>query len=256
MDPKIKFIIYWSVVLFMVGIAVIVLILTGTAAEISFSVPLAVGIIFTISAAVWNEFLKEKQIEEKKMVYYQPAPLKKLKKPDEIENDSKIFEKSVFNSSWFYYIGQFFLSIIFLILVSVFFNKEFLVPGYFLLEFIGSLFSVPGYSILEYIGYFLIFAAVITLLNAVLKKFSHAFTITPNVVRSKTGIFSIKEKEIRISNIREVVVKQSIFQRIFGIGSVFFSSAGKGGIKVVFEGVENPMAIKKQVNEIRGYIDE
>ena len=75
-------------------------------------------------------------------------------------------------------------------------------------------------------------------------------------MRLKKGILSRKEREIRISDIREVGVKQSVLQRIFSLGSISFSSASTGGIEVVFEGVKNPMGIKKQVNEIRDYIGE
>ena len=251
MDPKTKFIVYWGFVLSMVTIAVTTLILTGIAFKISFSVPLAVGIIFTISAAVWNEFIKGAGAKEKKEVYYQFAPPSELKKLDETEIDAEIIKTIILHQSWFHYAGYFLLSIIFLIIVSVSFNKEFIFPGYRVFDYIGTFFSIPGYIILDCIGYFFMVASIITILNVILKKFSHTYIVTPNVVREKKGIISINEKEIRVHDIHEVIVKQDMFQRILNIGSIFFYSAAASGITIVFEGVENPMNVKEQVNKIR-----
>ena len=142
----------------------------------------------------------------------------------------------ILHPSWLNYIGYFFLCIILLIIALVCFIKEF---------------SIQGYEVLDYLGCVLIIAAIIILLNTARKRFSRTYTITHDAVRLRMGILSINEKEIRINDIREIGIKQGISQRIFRLGNISFSSASTSRVEVVFEGVRNPMGIKKQVNKIR-----
>lgn len=139
--------------------------------------------------------------------------------------------------SWLNYLGHFVLGIIFLITAAV-------------LIIIKEV-QVLGPQISSYIAYLLILIAVITFLAAVWERFSHTYTITPEVIRLKKGILSRHEKEIRIGDIRETGVRQGIIQRIFGIGHVSFSSASTSRIEIVFEGVKNPVGVKEQIRRFR-----
>jgi len=93
--------------------------------------------------------------------------------------------------------------------------------------------------------------ALIILIHAVLRRLSQKLTITSDAVISRTGIGGRSEKEIRISDIREIEVRQSAGQRIFGLGNVLFASAATSGIEITFEGVKNPTGVKNKVNALR-----
>ena len=138
---------------------------------------------------------------------------------------------TVLHPSWLNYSGHFFLIIVFVAGAVVCFLK--------------------GGEVLTVVGYVLVLVALIILIHAVLRRLSHKFTITSDAVASRTGIGARTEKEIRISDIRQVEVRQSVGQRIFGLGNVLFASAATSGIEITFEGVRNPTSVKQKVNGLR-----
>ncbi|MEK7796111.1 MAG: PH domain-containing protein, partial [Pseudomonadota bacterium] len=54
-------------------------------------------------------------------------------------------------------------------------------------------------------------------------------------------------QSIRVQDLRNVNVRQTIWQRLFGVGDVEFSSAGGTGIEVTFYGVTDPLDVKDRV---------
>ena len=88
---------------------------------------------------------------------------------------------------------------------------------------IGSLFAIIGYYFTE-------------------------FSITNKKVLAKKGIISRRTDELQLKKIEGVDVTQGIFGRMLGFGSIVIS--GTGSQKVVFNGVDNPLAIKKQIDSI------
>lgn len=130
--------------------------------------------------------------------------------------------------SWFHYISQFFFAFVFFAVTIVMYIKEVNLWPYVAGSF-----------------------GIIILLRILLQRISFTYNITKDCVRSRKGLIARDESEIRITDIREVRVFQSIGQRIFGIGNIYFASAGTGGVEVSFEGVGNPHEIKDCVNEVR-----
>ena len=130
--------------------------------------------------------------------------------------------------SWLNYIGQFLFSFIFIAVAITMFVKEI------------KLWPFVAMAL-----------AVVILVRIVFRRLSFTFTVTKDSIRSRNGLIARNESEIRITDIREVGVLQSIGQRLFGIGSVYFASAGTGDVEVTFEGVRDPHEIKNYVNNIR-----
>ena len=64
----------------------------------------------------------------------------------------------------------------------------------------------------------------------------------------KSGIISRKTEEMRIGSIETVEIQQGILGRMFGFGSVKVS--GRGISDVVFSKIDNPMAVKKSIENI------
>lgn len=130
--------------------------------------------------------------------------------------------------SWLNYIGQFFFSFIFIGAAAVMFIIE-----------------------IKFWPFVAIALAFVILIRITFRRLSLTFTVSKDSVRSRNGLIARDESEIRITDIREVGVSQSIGQRLFGIGCVYFASAGTGDVEVTFEGVRNPHEIKDYVNNIR-----
>jgi uncharacterized membrane protein YdbT with pleckstrin-like domain len=95
---------------------------------------------------------------------------------------------------------------------------------------------------LSFIFVFLIF--VITIWFA---RLSRRYTVTSQRVISRWGLISRNISEIDIKNIRDIQLQQGVLQRVFGIGSVALSSAGRAGAEVVFEGIADPDGVKEVI---------
>ena len=73
------------------------------------------------------------------------------------------------------------------------------------------------------------------------------FTIRGDTIESCRGIIGRDVQSIRVQDLRNVNVRQTIWQRLLGVGDVEFSSAGGTGIEVTFYGVTDPLGVKDRV---------
>lgn len=73
------------------------------------------------------------------------------------------------------------------------------------------------------------------------------FTIRGGTIESCRGIIGRDVQSIRVQDLRNVNVRQTIWQRLLGVGDVEFSSAGGAGVEVTFYGVSDPLRIKDSV---------
>ena len=78
----------------------------------------------------------------------------------------------------------------------------------------------------------------------VFRRYSWRYTIDDKTIESRQGVIARKVQSIRIQDLRNINVRQSLIQRLLGIGNVEFSSAGGADVEVVFYGVSDPMAVK------------
>jgi uncharacterized membrane protein YdbT with pleckstrin-like domain len=82
---------------------------------------------------------------------------------------------------------------------------------------------------------------------AAYRHYAWSFTIGDGAIESRRGIIGRDVRSIRVVDLRNVNVHQSLFQRLFNVGNVEFSSAGGAGVEVVFYGVLDPMSVKQRV---------
>lgn len=101
--------------------------------------------------------------------------------------------------------------------------------------------------LLLFLAIYLIFVLVI-----LYKRYSWKYTISQETIESHHGIIGRTIKSIRVKDLRNVNLKQSLSQRIFGVGDLEFSSAGGTGVEVTFLGVTRPMEIKNDVQALQG----
>lgn len=72
--------------------------------------------------------------------------------------------------------------------------------------------------------------------------------VTNKRVVLKTGIIGRKTEEMKLTSIETVEINQSIWGRIFGFGTV--QVTGRGISDVVFRGIDDPMAVKRQIESV------
>jgi len=95
---------------------------------------------------------------------------------------------------------------------------------------------------LPLLGLFFIYASV----SGAIIYYTTEFALTNKKVLAKSGLISRSTDELQLKKIEGVDVKQGIVERMLGYGSVVLS--GTGSQKVVFEGVDNPLQVKKLID--------
>lgn len=74
-------------------------------------------------------------------------------------------------------------------------------------------------------------------------------TITEKKVILRQGILSKKLNEIRIEHIRNVLLTQSLFQRIMNTGWIGISTSGQSGVELAIAGIPFPARAKQLIDE-------
>lgn len=75
------------------------------------------------------------------------------------------------------------------------------------------------------------------------------YSVTPDAVSARIGIFAHSTNHVRKTHIRTIEVRQSAMGRMFGFGDISFASAGTGYAEVVFARVRNPVALKQRISD-------
>jgi len=106
-------------------------------------------------------------------------------------------------------------------------------------------------SLLHYAGYICVLAALYVALRVLYTHFAWRFTVDDDSIESRRGIIGRTVQSIRIEDLRNINVRQSLVERMLGVGSVEFSTAGGSGIEVVFFGIEDPLKLKEGVQQMQ-----
>jgi uncharacterized membrane protein YdbT with pleckstrin-like domain len=75
--------------------------------------------------------------------------------------------------------------------------------------------------------------------------------VYPTAIMAEVGFLNRKSSEIRIGDIRNITVTQSLLERLLQIGNVAFSSAAGDREEVVFASVLNPLMLKALVKDLQ-----
>lgn len=75
------------------------------------------------------------------------------------------------------------------------------------------------------------------------------YTLEEERLFIKTGILNIKEDEIRLYRIMDLTFKQSLGQRIFGVGTIHCCSSDASLGDFDIESVKNPREVKEMLSQ-------
>lgn len=76
-------------------------------------------------------------------------------------------------------------------------------------------------------------------------------TVTNERASLRKGILSKFTNDVYLTDVRNVQIYQSFWQRVFGVGSVSISSAGNDGIEIEVKGIPSPDKIKEIIDTHR-----
>jgi uncharacterized membrane protein YdbT with pleckstrin-like domain len=94
--------------------------------------------------------------------------------------------------------------------------------------------------------------ALYSLLLGLYRHLSWRYLIDDHNIESYQGLLARRVHSIRVGDLRNVNVNQSVMQRLLSVGDVEFSSAAGSDVEVVFFGVADPMAVKSLVQRAQG----
>ena len=126
-----------------------------------------------------------------------------------------------------------------------------LLPFVFVLAYLkgDQYFSAPNLRVVlvAIVAVFVYLFAVV-----VYRRYSWAYTIDGETIESREGLIARKVSSIRVRDLRNINVRQTLWQRLMDVGDVEFSSAGGSGIEVSFRGVSDPLQVKSLAQRMQG----
>ena len=66
---------------------------------------------------------------------------------------------------------------------------------------------------------------------------------------SSIGFFNIRDEEILLYRIRDISIKRTLWQRIFGVGNVIVTSSDKSTPQLTLKNIKYPLDLKELLHE-------
>lgn len=63
------------------------------------------------------------------------------------------------------------------------------------------------------------------------------------------GFLSVRDDEVLLYRVRDISTKRTLWQRIFGVGTVTVTSSDKGQPILILKNVKNPLMVKELLHE-------
>lgn len=64
-----------------------------------------------------------------------------------------------------------------------------------------------------------------------------------------TGLLCISDEEVLLYRVRDITTKRTLWQRIFGVGTVIIASSDKSMPTLHLKNVKNPLAVKELIRQ-------
>ena len=84
-----------------------------------------------------------------------------------------------------------------------------------------------------------------------LKCLNSRLTITRRKIVFRQGILTKSLNEVRLNDVRNVLVRQGLVQRLFGVGAVGISTSGQSGIEIEVKGIPHPSRVREIIDRYR-----
>ncbi len=89
---------------------------------------------------------------------------------------------------------------------------------------------------------------VLVLVWGLIRRLATTYTITNRRLTIRSGLLSREHHETRLERVQNVNSRQRMLERMLGIGTVDFDTAGGAAYDFSFRGVEDPGGIVRTVN--------
>ena len=66
---------------------------------------------------------------------------------------------------------------------------------------------------------------------------------------TSVGLLNLKDDEVLLYRVRDIDTSRSLWQRLFGVGTVTIMSSDKSMPNMVLKNIKNPMDVKERIHE-------
>jgi membrane protein YdbS with pleckstrin-like domain len=80
-----------------------------------------------------------------------------------------------------------------------------------------------------------------------IRRVATLYQITDRRIQIRHGIISRQTREALIDRVQNVTIRQSVFDRLFGVGTLDFDTAGMEGADFCFAGVPDPNGLQQRI---------
>ncbi len=87
--------------------------------------------------------------------------------------------------------------------------------------------------------------ALVTVVWALLETIRWKYTITNRRVFVRHGLVSVQEQTARLERVQDVTLRQSLFDRMFGVGRLDIDTAGSEGGALEFKALTEPTEVRE-----------
>jgi uncharacterized membrane protein YdbT with pleckstrin-like domain len=87
--------------------------------------------------------------------------------------------------------------------------------------------------------------ALVTVVWALLETIRWKYTITNRRVFVRHGLISVQEQTARLERVQDVTLRQTLFDRIFGVGRLAIDTAGSEGGALEFKALTQPTHVRE-----------
>jgi uncharacterized membrane protein YdbT with pleckstrin-like domain len=90
---------------------------------------------------------------------------------------------------------------------------------------------------------------LVVLVVGFFKRLGTRYVVSTQRLYIRRGLLSKREQQTRIDRVQNVNTAQSLFERVLRVGTVDFDTAGTGDADFRFDGIANPGAVVRAVDE-------
>ncbi len=113
----------------------------------------------------------------------------------------------------------------------------------------GLVTRVAGRSVdVVWVAVVVLVGFVVVLAWGLVRRIATTYTITNRRLTIRSGLLSTEMHETRLERVQNVNSRQRLLERMLGVGTVDFDTAGGAAYDFSFRGVEDPRGIVRTVN--------
>lgn len=96
---------------------------------------------------------------------------------------------------------------------------------------------------------------VFLLIWAILDRKHTVYTVSNRRVIEKRGIIGRNLSEVNLNDIRNVIVKYGVLDRLLGIGAVGVATAGQAGVEIKITGCKDPQSVRRLIVDAKDKLE-